>query len=669
MFRPIMRIICTCVMAAFLLASHPVAAQSKKAAQLKDSVAVSEVQNFVDEQINGDFFISLTGYYKRDSTALDSVLFDSRRNELHVFLHERLAYAPVRENTITELVNRLRLYLPAEIRESEIYLYAGDKLLKDYIPNYFRSNSKAEDDKRKFKKYKRTAPPLARNLSKPYDPQRALYNINIALWHSHGWYYEKSLHRWEWQRARLFQTVEDLYPMVYTLTFLVPMLENAGATVLLPRERDWHVNEVIVDNNGSQSGSIYRETPLIEQHPSANTGFGWGTPPYIDENPFQSGTYIEFVSDKKGNQKIEWIPDIPEEGYYSVYISYYSSDENVEDAHYTVYHAGGKTEFIVNQQMGGSTWIHLGRFKFAKGLNGQKGKVVLSGKSKKSKQRITADAVRFGGGMGNISRNGLVSKRPRYQEAARYYLQYAGFPDTLTWNFDADSIYDYVDDYQSRGEWVNYLSGAPVGPNNNSSIRGSGIPIDLSLAFHTDAGVTDNDTVIGTLGIYSTKRDAEVFAGGLSKMASRDLTDIVQTQIVNDIRNKYDPAWVRRGMWDRAYSEAYRPEVPAMLLELYSHQNFLDIRFGAEPGFRFDMSRAIYKGMLKFLSSLYGLDYIIQPLPVTHLQTSFDSDGGLVLSWKPRSDPLEPTLSCPGNHAAILLSRLLNRKNIFCIPG
>ncbi len=628
---------------ALLQVSHPVDAQSKQAPQWKDSVAVAGVQDFVDEEINGDCLIRLTGYYKRDSTVLDSVLFDSRKNELHVFLNERLAYAPVRENTITELVNRLRLYLPAEVRESEIFFYAGDNQLKEYIPNYFRSNSKAEDDKRKIKKYKRTTPPLARNESKPYDPQRALYNINIALWHSHGWYYEQSLHRWEWQRARLFQTVEDLYPMAYTLTFLVPMLENAGATVLLPRERDWQVNEVVVDNDESHTGSIYLETPAVEQISSANTGFGLGTPPYIDENPFQSGTYAEFMSDKKGNQKIEWIPDIPEDGYYWVYISYHSSDDNVDDAHYNVYHAGGQTKFIVNQQIGGSTWIHLGRFKFTKGVNPQQGKVVLSDESKKSKHRITADAVRFGGGMGNISRNGLVSKRPRYQEAARYYLQYAGFPDTLTWNFDADSVLDYVDDYQSRGEWVNYLSGAPVGPNNNGNIRGSGIPVDLSLAFHTDAGITDNDTVIGTLGIYSTKREDKVFSSGLSKMASRDLCDIIQTQIVNDIRNKYDPAWTRRGMWDRPYSEAYRPEVPAMLLELYSHQNFLDIRFGAEPGFRFDVSRAIYKGMLKFLNSLYGIDYIVQPLPVTHLRTSFDSGGGAVLSWSPRTDPLEPT--------------------------
>ena len=53
-------------------------------------------------------------------------------------------------------------------------------------------------------------------------------------------------------------------------------------------------------------------------------------------------------------------------------------------------------------------------------------------------------------------------------------------------------------------------------------------------------------------------------------------------------------------MWDRQYSEAWRPNVPVMLLELLSHQNLADMRFGLDPRFRFDVSRAIYKGMLRF---------------------------------------------------------------------
>ena len=58
---------------------------------------------------------------------------------------------------------------------------------------------------------------------------------------------------------------------------------------------------------------------------------------------------------------------------------------------------------------------------------------------------ITTDAIRFGGGMGDIMRNGLISERPRWVEAARYYLQYAGMPE-MVYNIHQDTV-DYNDDY------------------------------------------------------------------------------------------------------------------------------------------------------------------------------------------------------------------------------
>ena len=69
---------------------------------------------------------------------------------------------------------------------------------------------------------------------------------------------EPKLDRWEWQRAYLPD--QDLYTQSYVLPFLVPMLENAGANVLLPRERDCQTAEVIVDNDGCLTGrSVYTE--------------------------------------------------------------------------------------------------------------------------------------------------------------------------------------------------------------------------------------------------------------------------------------------------------------------------------------------------------------------------------------------------------------------------
>ena len=63
-----------------------------------------------------------------------------------------------------------------------------------------------------------------------------------------------------------------------------------------------------------------------------------------------------------------------------------------------------------------------------------------------------------------------------------------------------------------------------------------------------------------------------------------------------------------------------------MLLELLSHQNFADMRYGLDPRFRFTVSRAIYKGMLQFLCSQYHMDYVVQPLPVDHMALRMTSE-------------------------------------------
>lgn len=80
-----------------------------------------------------------------------------------------------------------------------------------------------------------------------------------------------------------------------------------------------------------------------------------------------------------------------------------------------------------------------------------------------------------------------------------------------------------------------------------------------------------------------------------------------------------------------------------MLLELLSHQNFADMRYGLDPRFRFTVSRAIYKGMLQFLCSQYHMDYVVQPLPVDHMALHMTSENEVELTWQPVADALEPT--------------------------
>ena len=91
--------------------------------------------------------------------------------------------------------------------------------------------------------------PWVVNLSSPHRPAKGLYNRHIALWSSHGRYYNQEKDKWLWQRPNLFCTNEDLFTQTIVTPYLIPILERAGANVFTPRERDWQPNEVVVDND------------------------------------------------------------------------------------------------------------------------------------------------------------------------------------------------------------------------------------------------------------------------------------------------------------------------------------------------------------------------------------------------------------------------------------
>jgi len=603
---------------------------------------------------------------------IDSLKLDSKQKTLEVYMNKAFSFPAYREETVSAFYDGLRKELGGKYKKYRITLYTLGQPLEELVPNYFRSKPASYDLSRMPRLPLVRPTPLITRLSRPFKADSGLENRVIDLRPSHGWYYNSQSDRWEWQRPRMFETVEDLLPFSFVIPYLAPMLENAGATVFIPRERDIQTHEVVVDEDLSgtlkelrsmgniqytvrvtgdtvpSAGSIYQESCSDSSHTwrtGSAPGFALGHPPYaVNVNPFLQGSFRAVRADSSESAIATYQPQIPETGDYAVYISYHGSPDNAEDVLYRVYHAGGQSEFRINQQIGGGTWIYLGTFRFLQGRHPETGQVMVSNRSTTPGRWITADAVRFGGGMGDVLRNAGTSGRPRFAEGSRYYLQYAGMPDTLIYNL-SKSTDDYKDDYNSRSEYLNYLYGAPFGPKKNRQAAGLGIPFDLSLAFHTDAGISRNDTTIGTLAIYSMQSSDSlmVFPDSVSRMANRDLADMMQSEIVKDVRALYDPSWNRRHLMDGQYSEAVRPNVPSTLIELLSHQNFLDMKFALDPRFRFDVSRAMYKGILKFIAFQNRIPYAVQPLPVDHLQALFSGERQVTLKWQPRADALEPS--------------------------
>ena len=323
-------------------------------------------------------------------------------------------------------------------------------------------------------------------------------------------------------------------------------------------------------------------------------------------------------------------------------MSYHTTEKSIDDAHYTVWHQGIPTEFRVNQTMGEKTWVYLGTFYFDQGQS-TRNCVTLSNLSHHHHGVVTADAVRFGGGMGNIDRGRGVSGLPRCLEAARYYAQWAGMPYEVYSTKDGED--DYGDDINVRSYMTNHLTGGSVFVPDTTGLN---VPIELSLAIHSDAGYTrDGKSHTGTLSVCTTFLNDSILNSGLTRLVSRDLADELLYSIPADIKKKYGN-WPTRELYDRNYSETRCPMVPSAILETMSHQNFADMRLGQDPNFRFDLARSIYKSLLRYISAMHHKKYVVQPLAPNRLVAELTGRGEAKISWNTVYDEYEPTAKPTG---------------------
>lgn len=571
------------------------------------------------------------------SGGLSSVSVNPDNKTITVTATERFSEQEFTPEIVKNIYSKIKSMLPKAYQGYNVKVYTNHQLIDDLVPNRLKGH---QDTRRKWHDIDYRGNPWVTNLSRPNDIKHGLQGRHLTIAASHGRYYEQKTGGWKWQRPNLFCTTEDLFTQTIVVPYLMPMLENAGAIVWSPRERDWQRNEVIVDNDDPNRRLCYAEGN--GKNPWSNCpsrGFAWHSGNYNNgENPFRAGTtrMAESTTSKSLSQ-IVYQPNIPESGRYAVYVSYQTLAQSVDDAQYTVWHKGRKTVFKVNQRMGGGTWVYLGTFEFDKGSS-RNNMVVVSNYSK-THGVVTADAVRFGGGMGNIARGGRTSGLPRCLEGTRYSAQWGGAPDTVYNRFNNTN--DYNDDLNARSRFSNWLSGGSVFVPDRGGQR---VPIELMLSVHSDAGYdkTGGNELVGTLGICSTDFYNGKVAAGISRLASHDLAEALIYNAWADIKSKYGN-WKRRVVYDRNYNETREPAVPSAILETLSHQNFGDMRYGLDPNFRFTFARSIYKTLLRYVNEMHDTKYVVQPLAPRNFRIEFGSKNKLKLSWNPVKDPQEPT--------------------------
>ena len=584
-------------------------------------------------------------YSCKDKAKVDKFYVRSTRKEVEIAVSEVFLGQPFTNEVVGNIYRDIRPYLPAAYRNWNVVISVNGYPIEKMVP---AETLTTPDDQRYWGDTKYNGNAWTFPMNRPFTITNGLQNRHMAVWASHGRYYDFKKEIWRWQRPGLFGTCEDILTPSIVTPFLMPMLENAGAVVFSPRERDPQVNEVIVDNDRPRSGGLYKEDSGPRKWTDAGTGFAQLRDTYRDmQNPFIDGTARRVDAQAETNMvsSITWTPNIPESGEYAVYVSYKSLPTSVPDAVYTIRHQGVSTQVRVNQRMGGGTWVYLGTFTFDKGQS-MDGSVSLSNHSN-YRGHITADAVRFGGGMGNIERGDpfdeyqATSGLPRYLEGARYYMQWAGMPYRVYSTKEGSN--DYADDINTRGHGVNHLArGSVYVPND--TLLGLQVPLELSLGIHTDAGLRDNMDVIGTLGVYTTQFYDKQLATGLSRLCSRDFADAMLSQIYKDM-SFHLGNWNRRSLYDRNYSESREPQVPSMILEMLSHQNYADMLVAHDPYCKFLLARAIYKTVLRHIATMHKDKMpTVQPLPVLNVAAMANvQDKQITLSWTPQNDPLEPT--------------------------
>lgn len=593
----------------------------------------------------GSYFDSYqnTAYNCKDKTKVEKLYFRSQHKEVEIVVSEIFLGQPFTNELVKNIYNDIRQYIPAPYNKWNIKITVNGYPIEQLVP----ANTLPEADTTRFwGTVEHKDLPWTTILSKPYSVTNGLQDRHMAVWASHGRYYNFKTDAWRWQRPNLFNTCEDILTPSIVVPMLMPMLENAGAIVFSPRERDTQIHEVIVDNDRPTINGAYREDNGANEWVDCGTGFAHWREFYRDtQNPFEEGT-ARVTNTQTSNQKastITWVPNIPQDGKYAVYVSYKTLPTSVPDAVYTIVHQGVETKVRVNQRMGGGTWVYLGTYDFHQGQS-YDCCVSLSNHSD-FHGHITADAVRFGGGMGNIERGEIgeeyqkISGLPRYLEGSRYYMHWAGAPYSVYSSKEGTN--DYADDINARSYGLNHVArGSVYMPND--TLPGLNVPLELALGVHTDAGLRPNMDIIGTLGVYTTQFYDKKLATGLSRLASRDLADGMLSELHKDLTFHLG-SWNRRSLYDRNYSESREPQIPSMILELLSHQNYADMLVAHDPYCKFIIARSIYKSILKNNAMIHQRKApVVQPLPVRDLAAVTNtSNKQITLSWTPQTDPLE----------------------------
>ena len=447
----------------------------------------------------------------------------------------------------------------------------------------------------------------------PSSPSPSLSGKTIYLSAGHGWQWGPDYNvnysvRWSTQRGIYQNIIEDHNNAEVVNQYLVPYLENAGATVVTVRERDWNTTRVIADNDAG--APTYTERGVWKT--STVSGYA--------DRTYRLATTVTGTATSTAT----WALTVPVAGDYALYAWVRPFVDRAPDAHYTVHTAAGTREVRLNQAIGPQTWRYVGTFPFASGLT----LVTLDNHSTVSGATVMADAVRIGGGLFD-SVSGIQTyasappHKPWWESATYYYAQWMGL-DPDNWS--------YFNDIVARPMFARWN-------------QATGLSTDaLYLSWHTNGY---NGTIRGT--------ESYIYNGSARTAGSWELQQAVHNELIHDIRAGWESDWTDRGkkqanlgeiraLWD----DNPAARMPGILLEVAFHDEENDTNALKDPRFAELSARAVYQGIVHYFETRDGVDLVELPEPPTHLRVQNIGGNAVQVAWAP---PATDTLGLVGDAA------------------
>ena len=391
---------------------------------------------------------------------------------------------------------------------------------------------------------------------------------------------------WYTQRGEYQGIIEDDSNARMMFHFMIPMLERMGATVFNCRERGNTKDQVVVDNDPGSDGS-YEETG---DGWAAGSGDGYG------------GSYRICPAAADGGSAAHFYFTMPVSNVFPVYMRWVADSVHNPSTKVRVVRPDTEFEVTVNQVAEDRRWYYLGSWYFSADTEYE----IVVANNGETGSFVVADAIRVGGGMGEIYPSGASpSGDAKWREAAKYWIQYVGAPS---------DVYNY---------WH---------PNEGSSDV-------VSRPLYADWEGGDAYFSHHSNGFDGTARGTVSFIHESSPSpGSAEWQEAIHTSLIHTIKTIYDPDWYDRGFQSEDFGELRLVDtMPAVLMETAFHDNAEDAEYLKTPIFRHDVTRAMTAGMGRYFSP--GLP--APPLPPVGVRAELSGPGSVTLSWDTASDPAE----------------------------